>query len=155
MLDSPSDGGGAGWSRPLRYTWLLVAVAFLYVAGVVFVRWRDDRELEREAEAKARAKRAEEDRRAIEAAGGNRFQILAFYAVPAQIDRGDRAQLCYGVSNAVSVNIEPAAAEPLWPSYSRCVDVTPRADTTYTLTAKDSAGDVIHATATVRVRQAR
>ena len=40
----------------------------------------------------------------------------------------------------------------MWPSYARCVDVTPKKDTTYTLTIADAAGNTKSATVAVKVR---
>ena len=139
------------WGRALRYTWIMVAAVFLYVAATAALRWQENREIERESQRKAAAKRAEEDRRTFEAMGGNRFEILAFYSTPQQIRRGERSQLCHGVSNAATVSITPVI-EPVRPSYGRCVDVFPRKDTTYTLTATYAAGHTQTATAAVRVR---
>jgi hypothetical protein len=139
------------WAKWLRYSWLVVAAVFLYVAGTVLLRWRENREIDRAVQEKAAAKRAEEDRRTVEAMGGNRLGILAFYAVPAQVRPGERVQLCYGVSEAATVTIEPGV-EPVRPSYSRCVDIFPRKDTTYTLTAADREGHTETASAAVRVR---
>ena len=45
----------------------------------------------------------------FETLGGDRFEILNFYAVPGVIRRGDSAQLCYGVSNAKTVRLEQGA----------------------------------------------
>jgi hypothetical protein len=56
------------------------------------------------------------------------------------------------VSNAKAVKIEPEAEEPVWPAYSRCVHVSPRKDTTYTLTIEDGAGHTKSATLEIRVR---
>jgi len=91
------------------------------------------------------------DERTFEMMGGDRFEILDFYASPGVIARGESAQLCYGVSNANSVEIAPPA-EPVYPSYGQCVDVSPRKDTTYTLTARDAAGHTKTASVTLRVR---
>jgi hypothetical protein len=49
-------------------------------------------------------------------------------------------QLCYGVANAKSVKLEPQP-NPVWPSYARCVRVSPTETTTYTLTITDAAGN--------------
>lgn len=151
MFEAPEQERRSRWARGLRYSWLAVAVVFLYVAGIVLLRWHENRAIDREIERKAAAEQAEEDRRTVEAMGGNRFEILAFYAAPPQVPRGEKTQLCYGVSNATMVRIEPGV-EPVRPSYGRCVDVAPRKDTTYTLTAVDAAGNTKTATAPVRVR---
>ena len=47
--------------------------------------------------------------------------------------------VCYGVSNASAVRIEPRLGET-WPSTGRCMEVTAAKDTEYKLTAQDSAG---------------
>ncbi|MGC1619055.1 MAG: hypothetical protein WA765_11270, partial [Candidatus Acidiferrum sp.] len=70
--------------------------------------------------------------------GGKEFTILDFYASPKVIRRGESAQLCYGVSNAKSVKLEPQT-QAVWPSLAHCVDVSPRKTTTYTLTIEDGA----------------
>jgi hypothetical protein len=71
--------------------------------------------------------------------GGDRLDILALYATPGTLRRGQSAQLCYGVSNAKSVRLDPPVA-PMWPSLSRCISITPDRTTAYTLTAEDAAG---------------
>ncbi len=151
MFDDSNEPRRNTWARSLRYSWLVVLVVFLYIAGTVMLRWRENREIDRENQQRAAAKRAEEDRRTVEAMGGNRFEILTFYSSPPEVHRGGRSQLCYGVSNAQTVSIAPQV-ENVWPSYGRCVDVFPRKDTTYTLTATDPVGHTQTATATVRVR---
>jgi hypothetical protein len=40
----------------------------------------------------------------------------------------------------------------VWPSYSRCVDVTPAKSTIYTLTIADAAGNTKSQTLEVKVR---
>ncbi len=71
--------------------------------------------------------------------GNGQLKVLSFYANPAEVKRGSRTLLCYGVSNASAVRIEPAVGET-WPSTGRCMEVTPAKDTEYKLTAQDSAG---------------
>ncbi len=96
-------------------------------------------------------KKNEEDRRTVEQLGGERFEILQFYASPPAIRRGEAARMCYGVSNAKTVRLDPPSGA-VWPSFSRCVDVAPVKDTTYTLTAEDAAGHSKTASVLVRVR---
>jgi hypothetical protein len=107
--------------------------------------------LEREAIEKKHAQDKEDAKRMVDALGGSQFQILNFYASPGVVRRGETAQLCYGVANAKSVEIEPRTDE-VWPSYSRCVDVTPKKTTAYMLTTKDGAGNIKTAKVTVEVR---
>ena len=136
-----------GFRNPLLYTSILLGIALMYVGWIFFSRWQENREIERKA---AEEKKAA-DQSVVEMLGGNQFAILNFYASPGEIRRGETAQLCYGVSNAKTVRIEPQTSA-VWPSYSRCVDVAPKKDTTYTLTAEDAAGHIKTATVTVKVR---
>lgn len=151
MLEPPDEPKPSAWEKSLRYSWLVVLAAVLYVMGISFFRWRENRAIDQEMQRKAAAKTAEEDRKIVEAMGGNRFEILTFYATGTAIRPGESAQLCYGVSNAASVRIDPPV-ESLPPSYSRCLDVSPRKTTTYTLTAVDARGNTKTATAVIRVR---
>ncbi len=147
-MPSGSDGKpSASVRRFLRYSWFVVVVALFFVGWEFFSRRQENRQIEQRALDKKRA----EDQRAIEALGGNRFEILQFYASPGVIRRGETAQLCYGVSNAKTVRLEPQS-NAVWPSFSRCVDVAPSKDTTYTLTAEDTGGHSKTATLVVQVR---
>jgi hypothetical protein len=62
-------------------------------------------------------------------------RITQFYASPAEIGRGEKTLLCYGVENAKSVSLTPPKRE-LSTALSRCVDVQPSETTTYTLVAE-------------------
>lgn len=136
-----------GFRNPFLYTSILIALAAVYT-GLVLLSRRQERQ---EFEQKAAAKKREEDRRAYEMMGGDRFEILSFYASPGVVRRGESTQLCYGVSNAKSVRLEPQNS-PVWPSPARCVDVAPAKDTTYTLTIEDAKGNTRTGTVTVQVR---
>lgn len=80
-------------------------------------------------------------------------KILQFYASPPVVSPGERVLLCYGVEEAEAVRIEPEV-EPLKPSYSRCIPVTPRATTRYTLTAEGAGGGSVTSSVTVTVQGA-
>jgi hypothetical protein len=84
--------------------------------------------------------------------GGNRFDILDYAANPVTIQAGEQSSLCYSVSNAKTVSIDPQTDEPVWPAFSRCVHVSPRKTTEYTLTIEDGAGHTKTATVEVDVR---
>ena len=88
---------------------------------------------------------------AVEQLGGKELAILSFYASPGFIHRGGSAQLCYGVSNAKTVKLEPQP-HPVWPSEAKCVDVSPTKTTTYTLTIGDAAGKTASQTLEIKVR---
>ncbi len=137
--------------NPLLYTSILLGIAVLWVGLVMLSRRQKDRAIEQRIAQQAAEKRKAEDQRVVETLGGNRFEIISFYALPGVVRRGESAQLCYGVSNAKSVRLEPPI-EPVWPSASRCFEVAPKKDTTYTLTAEDAEGHAKSATLEIRVR---
>jgi hypothetical protein len=135
-----------------RKIWFLcmtaaIVVVASYTGWVMWSRGQENRALEQQQIEKQR----EENARAVEMLGGNRFEIQSFYASPGIIARGETAQLCYGVSNAKSVSIVPEVGRT-WPSASRCTDVSPKKDTTYTLTAEDATGNKQTASLTLRVQ---
>jgi hypothetical protein len=147
MLTEPERKPLSGARNPLLYTSLLVLLSMIYAGWVLFSRRQEVREMEE----KAKAEKVAQDQKIVESLGGNRFEILNFYASPPVIRRGETAQLCYGVSNAKAVRLEPQT-NSVWPSYMRCVDVAPRKDTTYTLTAEDGQGNSKTAAVEVKVR---
>lgn len=104
MLTEPERKPLSGARNPLLYTSLLVLLSMLYAGWVLFSRRQEVREMEE----KAKAEKLAEDQKIVESLGGNRFEILNFYASPPVIHRGETAQLCYGVSNAKAVHLEPA-----------------------------------------------
>ena len=87
----------------------------------------------------ARRRRCQKTAATLAYYGNGQLKVLSFYASPVEVRRGSRALVCYGVSNASAVRIEPALGET-WPSTGRCVEVTATKDTEYKLTAQDSAG---------------
>lgn len=146
MHSGPPQKAKAALKNPLLYTSLALGVALLYVGWIFFGRWQENRALEQRAAEKRRA----EDQRTVESLGGKRLEIQSFYASPGMVRRGETAQLCYGVANAKKVTLEPPVGQ-VWPSYSRCLDVSPTKDTTYTLTVEDAQGNSKSATVTIRV----
>ena len=117
---------------------MLVCVA-IYVGFVLLTRYESNRDFERRDAAQKAEQRREEDRRAVEQLGGSDLAIRSLYVSPPQIHRGEKAQLCYDVANAKTVTLDPPEGE-VWPSHSRCVDLTPKKTTTYTLTIADTSG---------------
>jgi hypothetical protein len=130
-----------------KFSWIIVVIAALVVAGIFYSRWQENQDIE----AKAAEKQREHAREVAEAMGGSSFEIMNFYAAPGAIHRGDSAEICYGVSNAKSVDIAPKLPEGTWPSLSRCIAVEPKKTTTYTLTATDATGKKKSATLTLEV----
>jgi hypothetical protein len=135
----------------LRFTWIILLGALFYVGFVFYSRRQEYSELERRQSELRTEKQRAEDAKTVEQLGGSQFDILNLYASPARIHPGETAQVCYGVSNAKNVKLEPQS-EPVWPSLSRCVRVIPRKTTIYTLTAQDSAGNKKTATVKVEVQ---
>lgn len=135
------------WKNPLAYTSGLIVLALLYVGYTFYSRGAENRAIEQ----KIAAEKQVEDRRSAEMFGGKALEIQQLYAAPGIIHKGDRAQVCYGVANAKNVKMDPPSG-PVWPSYSRCLDVSPSKDTTYTLTIDDGAGHEKSQSVEVKVR---
>ena len=112
-----------------------MGIVLIYDGAIFYSRWSQTREGQRE-EARVESERA---RKTLEMMGSGALRITGFYASPGEIRRGEHANLCYGVDGAKQVRLDPPEAE-VWPSQTRCVQVSPHADTTYKLTAEDAAG---------------
>ena len=123
----------------------------LVVGWIFFSRWWQNRAFEHRVREERTEKQREDDLATLEQMGGKELAILTFYAVPGEIRRGESVQLCYGVANAKTVQLEPQS-NPVWPSYSRCVDVTPAKTTTYTLTISGASGNTRSQSLVVTVR---
>ena len=131
---------------------IVSAVAFLFVGLYVGWVFYSRSQANQAIIDKAAEKQRTQDQQSFEMMGGTRFDILEYTASPATIQAGESSSLCYSVSNAKSVNIEPQADEPVWPAFSRCVHVSPRKTTKYTLTIDDGAGHTKTATVEVKVQ---
>jgi hypothetical protein len=126
---------------------LLIVVGLIYDASVFYSRRSGNREaVDAQAE-----KAANYERRTLDAYDGGGLKILDFYAAPDTVRRGAQTNLCYGVTGAKTVRIEPAV-EAVWPAVTRCVQVSPRRDTEYKLVAEDGAGHSVTDTIAVKVR---
>lgn len=153
---APSNPGQPGqdksiFKQPLLYSSIALAIAVLVVGWIFVSRWQENRGIDRKAAEERTEKQRQNDQQAVEQMGGKELAIQNFYASPGLISRGEAAQLCYGVANAKTVKLEPQS-NPVWPSYARCVDVSPKKSTTYTLTIGDGAGNTKTATVEVKVR---
>jgi hypothetical protein len=133
--------------RVLRWTWLLAGAAIVYAGVIMGMRWNDKRLWEEDA----RQRQADADRKVVERYGDGELKVLMFYANPPRVDAGGKTLLCYGVANAASVSIDPAV-ESITPSLSRCVEIRPAADTTYTLVATGRSGEQASKSLQVEVR---
>ncbi|HEV3200150.1 MAG TPA: OmpA family protein [Bryobacteraceae bacterium] len=79
-------------------------------------------------------------------------QILTFVANPQTIDAGQSSQLCWQVSGATNITIDPGVGTNL--NANDCATVKPNVTTTYTLTAVNAQG-TIKANVTVNVGAVR
>jgi hypothetical protein len=131
----------------LPYSSAGLVIAILYVAWTFFSRWHDTRSVERVAD----VERARADAKIVEMYGSGNLKIMHFYAIPGLISRGQKGLICYGVANAKTVRIDPGV-EPLKPSISRCLEISPATDTRYTFTAEDESGHSATASVLVRVQ---
>jgi hypothetical protein len=139
MLAAPPPEEKSPLKNPLVYSSGVVLIVVLYVGYIFLSRWQENRGIEQRAAAQRAAAQQREDRATVEQLGGKDLAIQSFYGSPGEVRKGETVQLCYGVANAKVVKLEPQD-NPVWPSYSRCVDVQPSKTTTYTLTAEDGAG---------------
>ncbi len=138
--------------RALPYTSVAVVLALIYTGWVLWSRSERNQAIEQAASKRT----GEADRKIVTDYGNGRLKILAVYPSPAVVHAGEKALLCYGVSNAQELRItaEPKSSAPeggVWPSLSRCVDIHPKVTSTYTLTAKDAAGTTASQTTTIKV----
>src|SRR6266513_1200174 len=132
MLALPGYETKSIFKNPFLYSRAAVAIGALVVGWILFSRWLENGDRDRHAKEVGLQKQQEQDRVALEQFGGQELAIQNFYASPGVIRRGESVQLCYGVANAQIVQLAPQP-HPVWPSYSRCVDVTHATSTSYTL----------------------
>jgi len=151
MLAQPDPPKKSAFKNPFLYSGAALVIVALVVVGILVSRWKENRDLEERAKQAKTQQQREQDNIALEQLGGKKLAIQNFYATPGTIRRGQSVQLFYGVANAKTVKLEPQR-NPVWPSYSRCVDVTPTKSTTYTLTIADAAGNTKTQTLEVQVR---
>jgi hypothetical protein len=139
----------------LRNLWLGFGAVVLIVLGFVgytfWSRRTENADLAYKQQAAKSAQQRESDAAAVEELGGSDFKILAFYASPGLIHRGDTVDMCYGVSNAKTVKLDPPAGN-VWPSANRCMQVSPKKTTTYTLTIDDGKGNTANQQLTITVK---
>jgi len=119
----------------LPWTTVAVIITTLYTGWIFYSRWRTARDYQQRQQVE-RAAAAERERQLL---SDTALKILNFSLTTSTVHRGQSASLCYGVSNAKRVRIDPPVGET-WPSSSRCIEVSPKRDTTFTLTAEDDAG---------------
>jgi hypothetical protein len=142
MNPEPSASPKSPFKNPILYSSLLIFAVILYISYVLYARYESGKEYERKTKERQSEQRREDDRLAVEQLGGSELAIRGLYVSPRTIHRGETAQLCYDVANAKTVTLDPPVGE-VWPSHSRCLNISPRKTTTYTLTIKDAAGKTV------------
>jgi hypothetical protein len=151
MLAEPEPEKPSPLKNPFVYSSIALLIVVLYVGWVFFSRWHENRRIERAAAEKATAMQQQQDRTTVEEMGGKELAIQSFYGTPGVVRKGGSVQLCYGVANAKTVTLAPQD-NPVWPSYSRCVDVKMEKTTTFTLTATNAAGKSVNSTVEIKVK---
>ena len=76
----------------------------------------------------------------VTVASGSVPQIVVFVATPQTIDAGQSTKLCWQVTGATSIKIDPGVGSNL--NANDCATVSPTATTTYTLTATNATGQI-------------
>jgi hypothetical protein len=141
--------------RAAKRRWSIFGVVVLILAGYIFfvfwTRKQDNAQITRERAEVAAKEQREADQTSIDALGGSDFKILAFYASPGYIAKGDTVDLCYGVSNAKSVDIQPPVGN-IWVSTNHCVQIHPTKTTKYVFTTEDGKGNKQTADLTITVK---
>ena len=79
-------------------------------------------------------------------------KILSVTLSAQEVHSGDIVTICYQAENATSVSIAPSDNSVQRSPSSGCVTVKPRATTTYTVTAKGTAGQSDTERAVIKVR---
>jgi hypothetical protein len=126
---------------------IFILIAALYAGWIFYSRWS----AEVEAKHAAAAREVERARKDVEINGGSQLKITMLYASAGTVRQGQPVQICYGVVNAKNINFDPPI-DAVWPSMNRCVDVSPKQSTTYTLNADDGAGHSDKAQVSVQVK---
>lgn len=135
------------WQRAQLILRVLCAVVLTYLIWVFAARhFATQQWIEKQKSADDSARRAAFQR----IYGGSELKILQFYARDGRLVEGRSTVLCYGVLNATKVSIAPPV-EGVSPALNRCVEIAPRADTTYVLTAEGSDGRTSSESLTVTV----
>lgn len=126
-----------------------IIVAALYVAWTFYSRRQSTQEAEQ-----ARVKKEEDHRKQVanQIFGSGEIKFSTFSIGTSVLKRGEQTQLCYGVVNATSVKLDPAPDEQLKPSYRHCLEISPKATTTYTITASNDKGESKTESLTLKVQ---
>jgi hypothetical protein len=125
--------------RPILFSAILALCVVVYVGFVMFTRYESNQTIAKRNAVKAAEERRANDLAAVQQLGGSQLAIRSLYVSPQLIHPGEKAQLCFDVDNAKTVTLDPPAGE-VWPSHTRCLDLSPTKTTTYTLTITGANG---------------
>jgi hypothetical protein len=139
------------FKSPYFYSLIVLLGATAYVACIFILRYASNRAYDRRTAQKVAEQQRAEDRAVIDQLGGSVLAIRALYVSPKVIHQGETAQLCYDVDNAATVALDPPVAE-VWPSHTRCFNLSPKKTTTYKLTITDSSGKTASQSVQLQVR---
>ena len=125
----------------LRLTHVRVVLLAALIAVLAYVGWdyATSKPSDRTAVSERRPERQRGSSELDRIYGGSEVKILQFYSPSPGVVPGQPATICYGVLNAKKVSIEPPV-DGVSVALSRCVEVTPRKETKYTLTAQGDDG---------------
>lgn len=96
------------------------------------------------------ARCAPQPKKKTEPAANRTARIMQFYARDATLPLGEKTLLCYSVDNTKTLRLTPPA-DSVWPAQTRCIDIAPVKETTYTLTATGEDGEPVEQSVTVKV----
>ena len=144
---TPEEKGTPALQTASRIGTVGVIIAALYVGWTFYSRHLSDEQAARDL---AERKQAEIKKQADLIFGEGEVKIVSYSVDKHSIARGESADLCYGVVNATKVVIEPHV-EDSKPSSYHCLTVSPKATTTYTITASNDKGESKSLAVTVHV----
>jgi len=151
-MDPQTPPSKSAFKNPYLYSGIVILGVLMYVSFVMLDRYESNRAYVRHNAEKAAEQQRENDRAAVVQLGGSELAVRALYVSPESIHRGQTAQLCYDVANAKIVTLAPPASDEVWPSHNRCVNISPKKTTTYTLTISDASGKTASQTVELQVR---
>jgi hypothetical protein len=134
--------------KVLPFTTVGVLLAAIYAGYIFYSRWAENRD----AVEKTKQQEVLNEQQTVDAYGGGHVKVLNFTLSPGMLQRGEKLSICYGVSNAKTVTIDPKPDGNVWPSIQRCVEASPKKDTVYTITATDEKGKTDTQSVEVKVK---
>jgi hypothetical protein len=140
------------FKKPFLYSAILALCVVVYIGFVMFTRYQSNKAVEQRNAINAAQQQRAGDLAAVQQLGGSDLAIRSLYVSPTLIHPGEKAQLCYDVDNAKTVTLDPPAGE-VWPSHTRCLDLSPAKTTTYTLTITGANGQSTCQTVKLEVKE--